>query len=262
MSMIPGYVRTFLRGKNLAFMSTLKTDGSPQITPVWINATANHVLVNTALGRLLERNTRRDPRVAITIVEQVNPYNVVTIQGRVVGQISGLKAVKHSDRLAKKYLGLDRYPGQLPGGGRVVLKIKCEQFSGPDINTKISHNSNGHAAEFVRDLIHQAGFEIRDGQTHFFNKDYDASILSARIASMCLVRALFLNKGDFFLKDRHLAVKLRRSKEFQRVNGSFRLVNGIQDADRTKAKRVLFEAIRLHDIVETETGSNAQSLNQ
>ena len=68
----------------------------------------------------------RDPRVAISVADQSNPYNMVSIRGRVIEQISE-EADEHTDRLAKKYLGLDKYPYRSPSEKRVILKIKPEK---------------------------------------------------------------------------------------------------------------------------------------
>src|SRR5436309_15912324 len=74
------------QGKNFAFVATLMKDGSPQITPTWIDLENNMILVNTAEDRVKHRNIVRDPRVAVSIIDQTNPYNMVTIQGKVIEQ--------------------------------------------------------------------------------------------------------------------------------------------------------------------------------
>jgi hypothetical protein len=82
---------------------------------------------NTAEGRLKHKNISRDPRIAIGVVDQNNPYHMVTVRGRVVQQTNE-GADEHIDKLAKKYLGVDKYPGQkdYPGQKRVIVKIKPE----------------------------------------------------------------------------------------------------------------------------------------
>lgn len=69
-----------------------------------------------------QRNVSRDPRVAISIVDQKNPYNMVTIRGKVIEQTTS-GADKHIDKMAKKYLGVDKYPFAMPGEKRILLKI-------------------------------------------------------------------------------------------------------------------------------------------
>jgi len=115
-------VAKLFEDKNLAFVSTLMKDDSPQITPVWIDLVDGIILVNTAKGRIKQKNVSRDPRVAIAIVDRNNPYNMVTIQGNVVEQTTE-GADKHIDKMAKKYLGVDKYTFAVPGEERILLKI-------------------------------------------------------------------------------------------------------------------------------------------
>ena len=103
-------------------------DGSPQVTPTWIDIDkdGNIILVNTAEGRLKHKNVSRDPRVAISVADQSNPYNMVSIRGKVIEQITE-GADEHTDTLAKKYLGMDKYPYRSANEKRVMLKIKPEK---------------------------------------------------------------------------------------------------------------------------------------
>jgi len=128
MNQITEPVARLLRGKNFAYLSTLMIDGWPQVTPTWIDLDedGNNILINTAEGRTKQKNVSRDPRVAISISDQVNPYDMVTIRGTVTEQIKE-GADEHTDRLAKKYFGLDKYPYRAPGEARVILKIKPEK---------------------------------------------------------------------------------------------------------------------------------------
>ena len=120
-------VAKLIEDQNLAFVSTLMKNGSPQITPVWMDLVDGMILVNTAQGRVKQRNVSRDPRVAISIVDRNNPYNMVTIQGQVVERaIDG--ADSHIDKMAKKYLGVDKYPFAAPGEKRILLKIKPKKI--------------------------------------------------------------------------------------------------------------------------------------
>src|SRR5687768_2338211 len=128
MNQITEPVARLLKGKNFAYLSTLMKDGSPQVTPTWIDIDEddNSILINTAEGRIKHKNVSRDPRVAISISDQNNPYDMVLIRGRVVEQIRK-GADEHTDRLAKKYLGMDKYPYRTPNEKRVILKIKPEK---------------------------------------------------------------------------------------------------------------------------------------
>lgn len=118
---------SLFKGKNFAFIASLMNDGAPQITPVWIDYDGQFVLVNTAEGRTKQKNFERDSRVALSIVDHANPYNTVSIRGRVVEQTAN-GADDHADKLAKKYLGVDKYPFKAPGEKRIILKIKPEKI--------------------------------------------------------------------------------------------------------------------------------------
>jgi PPOX class probable F420-dependent enzyme len=91
-----------LEGRNFAFVATLMKDGWPQITPTWVDLENGKILVNTAVGRLKQKNISRDDRIAISVTDQNNPYHMVTVRGRVVEQTTG-----GADKLAKKFLGVD-----------------------------------------------------------------------------------------------------------------------------------------------------------
>jgi PPOX class probable F420-dependent enzyme len=129
MSQITKPVAQLIEGKNFAYLSTLMKDSSPQVTPTWVDIEkdGNSILINTAEGRIKHKNVSRDPRVAISIADQNNPYNMVSIRGRVIEQIKE-GADEHTDRLAKKYLGMDKYPYRSPNEKRVILKIKPEKI--------------------------------------------------------------------------------------------------------------------------------------
>ena len=103
-----------LNGKNIAFVASLMKDGSPQITPVWIDYDGQFIMINTAEGRVKQKNFQRDPRIAISIIDPTNPYNTVSIRGKVTEQVTE-GADDHIDKLAKKYLGVDKYPFRSQG---------------------------------------------------------------------------------------------------------------------------------------------------
>ena len=109
-------------------LGTLMPSGHPQVTPVWCDLADGYVLVNTARGRQKDRNVRRDPRVTITVVDPENWYRYVEIRGRVI-ETTERGADEHIDKLAKKYLGVDKYPYRRPGEVRVMCKIQPERTS-------------------------------------------------------------------------------------------------------------------------------------
>lgn len=115
--------------KAFAVLATVGADGHPQATPVWVDFDGHHIRVNTARGRVKDKNLARNPRVALTIVDPDNPYRYVQARGRVV-EMTEEGADAHIDALAKKYLGQDRYPGRTPGEKRVTVKIAPESVQG------------------------------------------------------------------------------------------------------------------------------------
>jgi PPOX class probable F420-dependent enzyme len=119
-------VSRLFQNKNFGYLATLMHDGSPQVTPTWVDTDGEYIIVNTAEGRVKQKNVSLDPRVAVSVADQANPYNMVTVRGRVVEQTTK-GADEHIDKLAKKYLGLDKYPGRMPGEKRIMLKIKPER---------------------------------------------------------------------------------------------------------------------------------------
>jgi PPOX class probable F420-dependent enzyme len=119
-----------IQEKNFGFLATVNRDGSPQVTPVWVDTDGEFLLVNTAIGRVKERNTRRDPRVAVSIAEQKNPYNWITVNGKVMEWIEGGNAEAHIDKLAKKYTGAEKFTKSNPNERRVIFKINPERVLG------------------------------------------------------------------------------------------------------------------------------------
>ena len=109
---------------NLAFVATVMADGSPQLTPVWIERDGDTITFNTATGRVKWRNMRRDPRIALTVVDKDDDYARVVVRGRVAEMIEGEEADRQIDRLSKKYTGNDEYQGHRPGESRVKVVVE------------------------------------------------------------------------------------------------------------------------------------------
>jgi len=118
-----------IKDKNFAFLGTIMRDGRPQVSPIWIDIDDNNdiILINTANGRIKQKNITRDPRVSLSLVDKNNPYSMITIQGTVIEQTT-IGADEHIDKLAKKYLNTDRYPSHSPSIQRVICKIKPEKM--------------------------------------------------------------------------------------------------------------------------------------
>ena len=122
---IPEKFRDLFSKKAFASLATLMPDGRPQVTPVWCDVEGDMVIVNSAKGRQKDRNLRRDPRVSLAIIDPDNPYRYLELRGRVV-EITEQGAVAHIDKMAKKYLGVDKYPYSNPNEIRVMYKIQPE----------------------------------------------------------------------------------------------------------------------------------------
>ena len=119
---------------NLVFIATVMKDGSPQLSPVWADFEDEHVLVNTAEGRIKHKNVLRDPRVAISVVNHNNPLDMTTIRGKVIDIIPDYE-YKHANKLTKKYMGKEKYPFKQPGEKRIIFKILPEKvFVLPKLN--------------------------------------------------------------------------------------------------------------------------------
>ena len=125
-SFFPEKYRDLLQKKALGAFTTLMPDGSPQTTPVWVDYRDGEIWVNTAVGRQKDRNVRRDPRVALAIVDPENAYRYVGVRGRVT-EITQDGADAHIDQMAHKYLGLEKYPYRNPSEQRVIFKISIEK---------------------------------------------------------------------------------------------------------------------------------------
>jgi len=125
---IPNKFADLFSKKALASLATLMPNGHPQVTPVWCDFDGENVIVNTAVGRVKDRNLQRDGRASLAIIDPDNPYRYLEVRGTVVERTED-GADAHIDSMAKKYLGLDKYPGRQPGEVRVIFKIKPESFS-------------------------------------------------------------------------------------------------------------------------------------
>ena len=125
MAAIPEKFHDLLEKKAFAQLATLMPDGSPHVAPVWFEYDGTHILVNTAKGRVKDKNMQRDPRVGIDIMDPDNPYRHVSIRGR-VADVTEKGADEHINKLSKKYIGQDVYPYRQPGEVRVLYKIEPE----------------------------------------------------------------------------------------------------------------------------------------
>ncbi len=125
---IPEEFKDLFTKKAFAHLATLMPDGSPQVTPVWCDYDGTYILVNSAKGRVKDKNMRRNRKVGITIVDPDNPYRHLAMRGE-VAEITEQGADTHIDKLAKKYMGKDKYPLRQPGEVRVVYKIRPDRVT-------------------------------------------------------------------------------------------------------------------------------------
>jgi len=121
--------RKILDGKNFIFLATINPNGTPQVTPTWVDTDGDYIIINTAVGRVKHKNVGKNPQVALAITEHENPYKLMMIRGRVVEQVTGRAAEDHIDKMAKKYTGREKYPNRKPGEHRVLLKIEPHRVS-------------------------------------------------------------------------------------------------------------------------------------
>ncbi|MEX0992059.1 MAG: PPOX class F420-dependent oxidoreductase [Actinomycetota bacterium] len=117
-----------LRARNHVHFVTLHPDGSPHVTPMWVDADeAGHVLVNTSVGRVKDRNVRRDPRVALSVMDANDPYRWVSVTGEVVEMIEGPAADAHIDALCHRYHDEPWEP--VPGQRRVIYRVRPDRVA-------------------------------------------------------------------------------------------------------------------------------------
>ncbi len=125
---IPDNYLDLFEKQAFANLGTLMKDGSPQVTPVWVDYDGNHVRINSAKGRVKDKNMRRDPRVSLSLQDPANPYRYLEVRGRVV-EITEKGADDHINKLSQKYLGNPVYPFRRPGEVRVTYIIEPEKVS-------------------------------------------------------------------------------------------------------------------------------------
>jgi PPOX class probable F420-dependent enzyme len=122
---IEGRARELLEAPNFCHVGSLRKDGSPAVSPVWVDVQGDRVVLNTAEGRAWPANVRRDPRVNLTVQNLENPYEFVSIKARLVEDTQA-GADEHIDAMAMKYLGEETYPFRSEGEVRVILRFEAD----------------------------------------------------------------------------------------------------------------------------------------
>ena len=125
---LPQSVKKILQDKAYGHVVTFNPEGKPQLTMVWVDGEGDEVLFNTADGRLKPKNLRRDPRVIISVQDHNDPQSYMVFHGRASVTESG--ADEHIDTLARRFLGVDKYPFRRPGEKRLLVRVKVDRIGG------------------------------------------------------------------------------------------------------------------------------------
>ena len=125
---IEGRARELIEAPNFVTLASEREDGSTHMTVIWGDIEDDRIAVNSAEGRTWPENVRRNPEVSLVVVNGENPYEYVSVRGRVV-EDTHEGADEHIDALAKKYLGKDEYPFRQPGEERVKFLIEPERVT-------------------------------------------------------------------------------------------------------------------------------------
>jgi PPOX class probable F420-dependent enzyme len=113
-----------LRDRNFGVVATVREDGSPQLTPVWVDTDGEDLLFNTAEGRAKPRNLRRDPRLSVLVLDRDDDQRWLSVSGR--AELSHEGAAEHIDQLAHKYRGRSY---RLPAGQtRVIVRVRADRI--------------------------------------------------------------------------------------------------------------------------------------
>ena len=125
MAAIPDNFKDLFAKKAFAHVATLMTDGTPHVSPVWVEFDGKNILMNSAKGRVKDKNMRRNKNIALSIQDPENPYRYIQVRGEVI-EVTENGADAHIDHLSKKYTG-DIYKKRQPGEVRVTYKIRPDR---------------------------------------------------------------------------------------------------------------------------------------
>jgi PPOX class probable F420-dependent enzyme len=135
MQSLPDSVKQLIEAKTYANLGTIMPDGTPHVVQTWIDHEGDLILINTYEGSQKHRNVLKNPNVGLDICDPSNPYNVAAIRGR-VKEVTLVGAEEHVDKLAKKYLGQDKYQMRAPGMKRIIIKIEATRVIPPFTDTR------------------------------------------------------------------------------------------------------------------------------
>lgn len=119
---IPEDYRDLLNSTALAHVATIGPKGEPQSNPVWFDWNDEHLKFSQTKTRQKYRNVQRAPRISLSIVDPEDPYRYLEVRGEVV-RIEEDPDLDFINKMAKKYMGVDKYPLHQPGDERVVIHV-------------------------------------------------------------------------------------------------------------------------------------------
>ena len=125
---LPQSVKRILEDKAYGHVITSGASGKPQVTMVWVDVDGDEVVFNTAEARLKPKNLGRDPRVVISVQDRNDPQSYMVFHG--TASITEAGADAHIDKLAKRFLGADKYPFRRPGETRLMVRVKVDRIGG------------------------------------------------------------------------------------------------------------------------------------
>jgi PPOX class probable F420-dependent enzyme len=125
---IPTEFEDLFHGNALAQLATLRSDGTPHLTPIWIDLEGDRILVNTRADRVKAKHMQERPEVAVCIVDPADPYRYISVNG-VVDAVEEAGAMAHIDRLAARYLRVSKYPWAKPGERRLLFRVRPTRVS-------------------------------------------------------------------------------------------------------------------------------------
>lgn len=125
---LPQTVKKIVQDRAYGHVVTYNADGKPQVTMVWMDVDGDEVVFNTAEGRLKPKNLRRDPRIIVSVQDRNDPQSYMVFHGK--ASVTEAGADEHIDKLAKRFLGAEKYPYRRPGEKRLIVRIKSDRIGG------------------------------------------------------------------------------------------------------------------------------------
>ena len=125
---LPQSVKKLLQDKAYGHVVTYNDKGSAQLTMVWMDVEGDDVVFNTSEGRRKSQNLRRDPRIIVSVQDRNDPQAHAVFYGK--ARVTEAGADEHIDKLAKRFLGADKYPFRQPGEKRLIVRIGVDRIGG------------------------------------------------------------------------------------------------------------------------------------